>query len=70
MDRHVIEIKEIKDGLHFIFNDGEDAKIFRFGKDLFCTTSERVLKKTLVNIKQDVKDTDFNFQELRRLWLK
>ena len=41
----------------------------RFGKDILTTTSPRVLKKTLVNLKKDVKDTNFNVEELKKLWI-
>ena len=69
MKRKVANIVEINGNIAVTFNDGESCMFHRFGKDILTTTSPGVLKKTLVNLKKDVKDTNFNLEELKKLWI-
>ena len=50
--------------------NGESAIFYPFAKTIYTQTSPRVLKKTLVNLKKDVKDTNFNVEELKKLWVE
>ena len=70
MERKVVSISDIGGSISVIFNDGESTIFYPFAKTIYTQTSPRVLKKTLVNLKKDVKDTDFNVEELKRLWVE
>ena len=69
MERKVASISDIDGNIKVTFNDTEYCIFHKFGKDILTTTSPRVLKKTLVNLKKDVKDTNFNVEELKKLWV-
>lgn len=70
MERKVASISDIGGNISVIFNDGESAIFYPFAKTIYTQTSPRVLKKTLVNLKKDVKDTNFNVEELKKLWVE
>ena len=70
MERKVVSISDIGGSISVIFNDTEYCMFHRFGKDILTTTSPGVLKKTLVNLKKDIKDTNFNVEELKKLWVE
>ena len=70
MERKVVSISDIGGSISVIFNDGESAIFYPFAKTIYTQTSPGVLKKTLVNLKKDVKDTEFNVEELKRLWVE
>ena len=70
MERKVVSISDIEGSISVIFNDGESAIFYPFAKTIYTQTSPRVLKKTLVNLKKDVKDTNFNVEELKKLWVE
>ena len=69
MERKVVSISDIGGSISVIFNDGESAIFYPFAKTIYTQTSPGVLKKTLVNLKKDVKDTNFNVEELKKLWI-
>jgi hypothetical protein len=69
MERKVASISDTGGNISVIFNDGESAIFYPFAKTIYTQTSPGVLKKTLVNLKKDVKDTNFNVEELRKLWI-
>ena len=69
MERKVVSISDIGGSISVIFNDGESAIFYPFAKTIYTQTSPGVLKKTLVNLKKDVKDTNFNIEELKKLWI-
>lgn len=70
MERKVVSISDIEGNISVIFNDGESAIFYPFAKTIYTQTSPGVLKKTLVNLKKDVKDTNFNVEELKKLWVE
>ena len=70
MERKVEYISDIGGQIAVTFNDGEGCVFHKFGKTIYTTTTPRVLKKTLVNLKKDVKDTNFNVEELKKLWVE
>ena len=70
MERKVVSISDIGGSISVIFNDGESCVFHKFAGGIFTTTSPGVLKKTLVNLKKDVKDTNFNVEELKKLWVE
>ena len=70
MERKVVSISDIGGSISVIFNDGESAIFYPFAKTIYTQTSPRVLKTTLVNLKKDVKDTNFNVEELKKLWVE
>lgn len=69
MERKVVSICNTGGSISVIFNDGESCVFSKFGKTIYTQTSPGVLKKTLVNLKKDVKDTNFNVEELKKLWI-
>ena len=69
MERKLVSISDIGGSISVIFNDGESAIFYPFAKTIYTQTSPRVLKTTLVNLKKDVKDTNFNVEELKKLWV-
>ena len=70
MERKVVSISDIDGNIKVTFNDGESAIFYPFAKTIYTQTSPGVLKKTLVNLKKDVKDTNFNIEELKKLWVE
>lgn len=70
MERKVSAISDIGGQIAVTFNDGEGCVFHRFGKTIYTTTTPGVLKKTLVELKKDVKNTDFNIDKLRALWVE
>ena len=70
MERKVVSISDIGGSISVIFNDGESAIFYPFAKTIYTQTSPGVLKKTLVNLKKDVKDTNFNVEQLKKLWVE
>ena len=70
MERKVVSISDIGGSISVIFNDGESAIFYPFAKTIYTQTSPGVLKKTLVNLKKDIKDTNFNVEQLKKLWVE
>ena len=70
MERKVANIVEINGNIAVTFNDGESCVFHKFAVGISTTTSIGVLKKTLVKLKKDVKDTNFNVEELKKLWVE
>ena len=70
MERKLVSISDIGSSISVIFNDGESAIFYPFAKTIYTQTSPGVLKKTLVNLKKDVKDTNFNVEQLKKLWVE
>lgn len=70
MERYITSIEKVGDNISIIFNDLESAVFYRFGKDIYTTTSEKVLKKTLSEFKKDLKKFDWDVEELNKIWIK
>jgi hypothetical protein len=68
-ERKIVSISNIGGSVSVIFNDGESCIFSSFGKTIFTSTSPGVLKKTLVELKKDIKKYNFNAEELERLWI-
>ena len=69
MERKVVSISDIGGSISVIFNDEESAIFYPFAKTIYTQTSPRVLKTTLVNLKKAIKDTNFNVEEFKQLWV-
>lgn len=71
MENKITEIKQGQDSLTFIFNndDKQFAVFCMFGKTIFTTTSPGILKSTLVNIKNDIKQFGFDAEIMRKLYI-
>ena len=69
MERKITAITEIGDSISIIFNDGESAVFYPFAKTIYTQTSPRVLKKTLIEFKKDIMKTNWNAEELSRLYI-
>ena len=72
MERKITSVANIGDSLSVIFNDGESAVFYPFSnnQDIYTTTSTGVLKKTLINLKKDIKKFGFDAEVLSRLYVK
>ena len=72
MERKITSISSIGNSISVIFSDGESAVFHPFSgnKDIYTTTSPGVLKKTLVELKKDIKKFDWNVQELTKIWVE
>ena len=69
-ERKITAITEIGNSISIIFNDGESAVFYPFAKTIYTQTSPGVLKKTLSEFKKDVIKTNWNAEELSRLYIK
>ena len=70
MERKVVSISDIGGSISVIFNDGESAIFYPFAKTIYTQTSPGVLKKTLSEFKKDIIKTNWNAEELSRLYIK
>ena len=70
MERKIKSIERTaEDMLEVTFNDKESAVFYKWGKDILVKVSDGVLKKTLVNIKADIKATNWDVGKLRKLYI-
>jgi len=71
MENKITEIKQGQDSLTFIFNndDKQFAVFTKFGKTTYTSTSPGILKSTLVNIKNDIKEFGFDAEIMKKLWI-
>ena len=68
--RKIVSIINIGGSISIIFNDGESAVFYPFSKTIYTQTSPGVLKKTLVELKKDIKKYNFNAEELSKLYIE
>lgn len=68
--RKITSISNIGGNVSIIFNDGESAIFYPFSKTIYTQTSPGVLKKTLVNFKNDIKKYDWDINKLQELWIQ
>ena len=68
-ERKITSISNIGGSISIIFNDGESAVFYPFSKTIYTQTSPGVLKKTLSEFKKDILKTNWNIEELRKLWI-
>ena len=52
------------------FNDKEWANFYSFGKGIFSTVSDGVLKSTLVKFKEDILKSEWNIEQLKEWYIK
>jgi hypothetical protein len=52
-----------------VFSDDEFAVFSSFAKSIYTQTSPGVLKKTLSEFKKDIVKTNWNIEELKKLWM-
>ena len=68
-----IESIEYTEGLtkkvKITFNDKEWANFYSFGKDVFTTVSDGVLKSTLSEFKKDILKSNWNVEQLREWYV-
>lgn len=48
---------------------GEYAQIYEFGKTQYTTTSDRIKKSTLVNLKKDILLVGWDAEKLEKLYI-
>ena len=65
----VTKIYNVGEHLAFDFNNSSTAIFHKFGKDIYTTVTEDLNKKSLEEIKKDIKKTDWNKQELEKIYL-
>lgn len=51
------------------FENEEWAQIYEFGKTQYTTTSDKIKKSTLVNIKKDCLLVEWNSEKLTQLYI-
>lgn len=68
--RKIVSISNIGNSISIIFNDGESAVFYPFSKTIYTQTSPGVLKKTLVELKKDIKKYNFNAEDLSKLYIE
>lgn len=68
-----IETIEYTNGLtpriKITFNDKEWVNFYSFGKDIFTTVSDGVLKSTLAEFKKDILKSKWNVEQLKKWYL-
>ena len=65
----VTKIYNVGEHLAFDFNNSSMAIFHKFGQDIYTTVTEDLNKKSLEEIKKDIKKTDWNKQELEKIYL-
>ena len=62
---------KIGDSISINFTNGESAVLYKIGDkgDIYTTVSDGLNKKSLQEIKKDVKKTSWNIQELEKIYL-
>ena len=65
----VTKIYNVGEHLAFDFNNSSTAIFHKFGQDIYTTVTEDLNKKSLEGIKKDIKKTDWNKQELEKIYL-
>ena len=66
----VTKIYNIGEHLAFDFNNSSTAVFHKFGeKDIYTTVTETLNKKSLDEIKKDIKKVSWNINELEKIYL-
>ena len=65
----VTKIYNVGEHLAFDFNNSSTAIFHKFGQDIYTTLTEDLNKKSLEGIKKDIKKTDWNINELEKIYL-
>jgi hypothetical protein len=60
---------KIGDSISVNFTNGESAVLYKFGRDIYTTVSPGLNKKSLQEIKKDIKKVSWNIQELEKIYL-
>ena len=65
----VTKIYKVGEHLAFDFDNSSTAVFHKFGKNIYTTVTENLNKKSLEGIKKDIKKTDWNINELEKIYL-
>ena len=65
----VTKIYNVGEHLAFDFDNSSTAVFHKFGKDIFTTVTENLNKKSLEVIKGDISKTNWNINELEKIYL-
>lgn len=65
----ITHLKVTGNKIELQFESGESAEVYKFGKELYSTTSENLHKSTLSEFKQSIKELGFSEKELKQKWL-
>ena len=70
-ERKIVSISNEGDNIiKVVFSDNEFAVFSSFAKSIYTQTSPGVLKKTLVELKKDIKKYNFNAEDLSKLYIE
>lgn len=67
----VNRIYNIGEHIAFDFSNGECGVFHKFGSkgDIYTTVTDKLNKKTLETIKQDIKKVDWDVEQLKEIYL-
>lgn len=66
---YIEHIEGLTQKIKITFNDKEWANFYSFGKDIFTTVSDGVLKSTLSEFKKDILKSNWNIEQLREWYI-
>lgn len=65
----ITQISKIDRQIVVLFDDGvEGFTLSPFGKDVYSTVSNGILKSQILKYKQEALDNKFDINKLRKLW--
>lgn len=67
--RKIESIEYTERKIKITFNDKEWANFYSFGKDIFTTVSDGVLKSTLSEFKKDILKSKWNVEQLKEWYI-
>ena len=65
----VTKIYNIGEHLAFDFDNSSTAVFHKFARDIYTTVTENLNKKSLEEIKKDIKKTNWSKTELEKIYL-
>ena len=65
----VTKIYNIGEHLAFDFDNYSTAVFHKFGRDIYTTVTENLNKKSLEEIKKDIKNTNWSKTKLEKIYL-
>lgn len=65
----VTKIYNIGEHLAFDFDNSSTVVFHKFGRDIYTTVTENLNKKSLEEIKKDIKKTNWSKTELEKIYL-
>lgn len=67
--RRIVEISNNGKSILIKLDDGEFAEFYRFGKEIYTTTSTCLSKRDLMEFKKDIKKFNWEVDKLKQIWV-